>query len=1196
MKAGYWLKSAKTVSALGFLILIALIWFVGPYFDLEDAELRLKCIAGVMLLWVLTLLVGQLLSNRAGHLLEKMLRRQADEAVIGAAAERRAEVKQLRERLLAALQTLKTSKLGKARGSAALYELPWFMIIGHPSAGKSTALLQSGLTFPFGDQNGTVVEGIGGTRNCDWFFSSEGVLLDTAGRYATESENRGEWLDFLKLLKRYRSKAPVNGILVATSLPELMKYRSESFTVYVRQIRERIYEMEDIFGLRVPVYLTFTKLDLLGGFTQFFAGSEEEDRARVWGATLPHEQDAGFDVRRVVDTQCELLYRGLRRIGDEKLGLARGAGAKPALFAFPLEFHALKEGVCRFVELLHEDDPYHTRPLLRGIYFTSAVQNGDLHIAAAARVSSQFNLARDDFNARQPSGAHGYFLRDLFREVLFADQYLVQRQTKPRVNRLRAASMAAGGMVLAGAAGILTLSYTDNLELISVAGAEQTQANEFFAAESSPDKLEALAFLQHRLEQLQQHRTGGIPWQMGVGLYQGQKLEAALRKQYFDGLRAVMLEPVRDRLEVVLRQWGQEPSRNAAPRNSEEGYEALKTYLMLASQSKLDAAWLSEQLPRVWLPWLKAQHIPVESVDSGDAASAVKFYLSQLAAPDEPLIENDSVLVDQARKVLRHAMTQLPMGERVYGELKNRANAKFPSLTVGFILNGKDAGILAGAAEVPGAFTREAWDKYMKSAIAEASRGSIESEDWVLSVSTAGDPAQNSDAARNQAELEALYRADYAQAWMAFLRGLNVTATGDFMQAEQMLARLSDPQRSPIKVVLQRAAFETAWDNPSRIASTVQDARQSVLDKTSGLLRGNVRVPDVGQGAQSARYGELGRQFAYLANLAGDDKQPSPSMTGYLERLGKLKARFSKISAADEPGLEARELVEATLNGKESELVDTMQYVDNIMLAPGEPSFRESLRPLLTKPLLVSYATLLPPIEEDLNLLWGSEAYGDWTELAGKYPFSDSRDEAEIAEIASFTKPSGVLGTFISNILGDLVTQRGNQIIARHWNGRGVRLNPAFVANAERLLSFSALLKRGGETARFELQPVPTPGLSEIRIEIDGQTLRYRNGPQPWQAFRWPAGEQQGARIQATTFDGATANVTHQPGRMGLIRMLGESKRDYDPQTTHGRLTWHVEGLGEANEITFNFNQVSGLNPMQLSALKTVSLPRRITQ
>lgn len=278
------LANKKLASALGFLILIGLVWGLGRFVGLPSVEARLTVILGVMLVWITVLLVGRLLTERAGALLEKVLRRQTDDAVIAATADQRRDVAQLRQRLLGAIDTLKGSELGKTSGKAALYELPWYMVIGHPAAGKSSAILYSGLDFPFGDKQ--AIQGVGGTRNCDWFFTTEGVLLDTAGRYSTQLEDRPEWLEFLKLLKKYRSKAPSNGILVAVSFPELLQHNSEQFSIYARQVRERINEIDDAFGIKVPIYLVFTKMDLLGGFAQFFEDVSDDERQAVWGATL----------------------------------------------------------------------------------------------------------------------------------------------------------------------------------------------------------------------------------------------------------------------------------------------------------------------------------------------------------------------------------------------------------------------------------------------------------------------------------------------------------------------------------------------------------------------------------------------------------------------------------------------------------------------------------------------------------------------------------------------------------------------------------------------------------------------------------------------------------------------------------------------------------------------------------------------
>ncbi len=255
------LRNQKVLMAIGFLVLVVLIWFLGPWFGLKSPEARFGWIFAVMLVWVAILLVGKALSERAAGLLEGVLRKQGDDAVMAASPEKRAEVAALRTRLLDAIETLKKSNIGKTRGKAALYELPWYMVIGHPSAGKSSAIINSGLTFPLGEKGGAGIQGVGGTRNCDWFFSTEGVLLDTAGRYSTQREDRQEWLEFLKLLRRHRPKAPLNGIIVAISLPELAKHKTEAFASYVRQVRERINEVDDAFGVKLPVYLVLTKID-----------------------------------------------------------------------------------------------------------------------------------------------------------------------------------------------------------------------------------------------------------------------------------------------------------------------------------------------------------------------------------------------------------------------------------------------------------------------------------------------------------------------------------------------------------------------------------------------------------------------------------------------------------------------------------------------------------------------------------------------------------------------------------------------------------------------------------------------------------------------------------------------------------------------------------------------------------------------
>ena len=69
------------------------------------------------------------------------------------------------------------------------------------------------------------VAGVGGTRLCDWWFTEDAVLIDTAGRYTTQDSNaavdRAGWDAFLDLLKETRPRQPLNGLLVAFPLSDI---------------------------------------------------------------------------------------------------------------------------------------------------------------------------------------------------------------------------------------------------------------------------------------------------------------------------------------------------------------------------------------------------------------------------------------------------------------------------------------------------------------------------------------------------------------------------------------------------------------------------------------------------------------------------------------------------------------------------------------------------------------------------------------------------------------------------------------------------------------------------------------------------------------------------------------------------------------------------------------------------------------
>ncbi len=213
-------------AAIGLLAISLLIWFVGPlvtvadYRPLESESNRTILIVVVVAVFVARLIWRLLMARRANaKLTEGLVEQAAVEPPPKADAE---EVAALRKRFDDAINVLKQVNRQKPGiralipGRQYLYDLPWYVVIGAPGAGKTTLLVNSGLKFPLAEQFGQhKIRGVGGTRNCDWWFTDEAVLLDTAGRYTTQESNaevdKGAWTGFLQLLKKHRPRRPING-------------------------------------------------------------------------------------------------------------------------------------------------------------------------------------------------------------------------------------------------------------------------------------------------------------------------------------------------------------------------------------------------------------------------------------------------------------------------------------------------------------------------------------------------------------------------------------------------------------------------------------------------------------------------------------------------------------------------------------------------------------------------------------------------------------------------------------------------------------------------------------------------------------------------------------------------------------------------------------------------------------------------
>lgn len=1197
----WFLKGTRFWSLLWVTAICVIIWFYGAsiaidkWRPLEDEFRRLVLIGVIIAGWLIYLIVSAFRRRRK----EKALIEGLTDDAIDPEATAREEVSELQSRLKEAL--LKMRSITKKRFNF-VYDFPWYMIIGSPGSGKTTALLNSGLSFPLGDDlDGEGVGGVGGTRSCDWWFTDEAILIDTAGRYTSQDSDATvdstAWQGFLALLKKHRPLKPVNGIIITLSLEDTLTQSPQARLKEVRTIRQRLRDLEETLKVRLPIYLIFTKVDMISGFSEFFDSFNKFDREQVLGTTFPlGVSQAKGKVGDALGAQYDLILDRLNRMLIERMQQEPDDIRRSRVFRFPAQFAALKTAIVEQVAELTAASKLTTAPIVRGVYFVSAMQSGQVHDRIRSSVSERFAFLPDRAADGTP-GHKPFFLSRLFSDVIFGEANLVTTDLKlQRRKRILTTVLYSLPVILACvlAAGWTSAWFANRatVQAINENIALYNRDATTFKVEDVDDG--DIARTVEPLNNLRVARYVDIPgtdkWYHFV-LAQEDKLASSIDRSYARGLNGLLLP----RLLIYLQNGMQEPGIDAG-----DLYNKLKAYLMLGGLGPIDPAFVRDTLA-------------VDFEKRFPGAGRDKFrkdlnaHVDALTLlPDLRVLTLDETLINDARKALR---AKSP-AERIYQVV---VASPLAAQQVEWRLSDK-AGSMAGQLlqrrsgkplqeGIRGIYTRKGFYAAVLGEVDQAADRFV-SEKWVLGDDyTAGLTAD--DVKR---DVMRLYLTDFQKEWSGLLQDVTVRTPTDLQQATALVGLMTaannplqslalaigkDTDLTPRAPEPEAAAAPQAGAAGNGIVDAAGDAASRVSSTAGQAVDAAGKLVGAAGGMVGAGEIDLTKLPVFLLDDFGENIiDPYRPLREYVSAKGEQPSTFAGIGEVFNELF--RQLSRAATNPGE---VQEIFGVKSALAAANQQLLTEAQR--MPSPLDAWLGTLATDIgrltasgaRQSLSDLW--ETTGGLVckrAIAGRYPFVRGADnDVAIDDFAQMFGPSGHFATFFELHLKPFV-----DVSSSPWQWTGLAGNEAVASEA--LAQFEAARRiqsaffAGGSELNVTLDITPIDldiNSTSVLLSINDQTVTYDHGPVQTKSLKWPGDGNRTARL---TFmpEGANTSFTR-TGPWAMFKLFDEAKQRAASEDKFGA----VFSLGKRS-ASFEIQTGSVLNPFSLPELSSFKCPERL--
>lgn len=1163
------------------MILSLCVWYFAPWIGNETwrpfGSVFSRVITVLVISVLFVMLMGFIFWRRRRR--NRAMTDEMVDAVDDGSDEIASEIGELKAKMKSAMAELRKSGSGRRH----LSELPWYIMIGPPGAGKTTAIVNSGLQFPLAEKLGkAAIGGVGGTRNCDWWFTNNAVLIDTAGRYTTQESDaeadNAAWLGFLDLLKKYRKRQPINGAMIAISLSDLSLQDEITRQSHAQAVRRRLDELRDKLGVRFPVYVLFTKADLIAGFSEFYDNLGKEDREQVWGFTLPLDTSKG-DASPLVafDDEFALLLGRMNAQLLERMQTETDHQRRALIAGFPAQVASMRQVAREFLTEVFQDNNFAKRHMLRGVYYTSGTQEGTPIDRLMLGMAQTFGIGRQAIGSGQGTG-RSFFLTRLFETVIFSEAGLVSADDKVerRYRWTKRLAITATVLIAIATGSLWVNSFFKNAELIETAQG-QVQAYQAAAASLPPSPvgdtdLPPVVAALNNLRDLPGNPTAGDPdpaREVTWGLYQGDVIGTQAAQTYRAALNQRLLPRLLLRLEEQM---------TGNMNNQDLLYEVLRIYLMLGLQGPMNAELVREWMTIDW-------SLAYAGIARQPLRADLTTHLEALLAQPMQEVALNGPLVEQVQTLL----SEMPLAQRVYnGIINSPKSTSLPKWRI------TDAGgpavkrVLVRSSGKPlnegveGIFTYDGFNNvFLPEALSVAER--VQRESWVLGPRGEAEQSQAALLALSRDVLN-LYYNDYISRYDGILGDIDIIPMESLSHAVEVTNVLSGPT-SPIVNILTAVSNETRLTEDRAVlnAESLNAGASSValLEARSALsVQGEILLEALMESTVSS--GEPPKppgayvedRFAWLHQLV-ERVEGQPSQLDLL--MGVLTEVYQELNKMSFSGVAA---------GAEGGAILQFQQAANRIDGP--------MQRWAAQITTGSSGITADGTRASINARWQASVLPFCEQaLDNRYPFNRrARADVAMQDFAKLFAPQGLIDSFFNENLVKYVDTRSRPWTWKKINDADLGISQAVLKQMQYAAEIRDAFFAAGPLPSVQFQITPEaldPNAKSVLLEIDGQQVSFkqRSGQPNPVAVTWP-GSVGLARLTLSPNKKNIESVLSRDGPWAWFRLLDAAEVRRTNVSDRKRVIFRVGG----RLAMFQLQSGSVINPFALPALAKFSCPK----